>query len=102
MNTYQCKTDIISVEEKFKLLSQAMNCNYHNYETDKKTHTGLQVVSTGDGKLPLEGLVKELVNKVNPKLKFFIADFIKFAPKDGIFIHKDEFDVRMYCILDNM
>ena len=72
MHTYQCKTDIISVEEKFKLLSQAMNCNYHNYETDKKTHTGLQVVSTGDGKLPLEGLVKELVNKVNPKLKFYL------------------------------
>ena len=98
MNTYQCKTDIISAEEKFKLLSQAMNCNYHNYETDKKTHTGLQVVSTGDGKLPLEGLVKELVNKVYPKLIFFIADFIKFAPKDGIFIHKDDHLGRTSCI----
>ena len=75
MNTYQCKTDIISEDERKQLLSQAMDCNYHSYETDKGTHTGLQVVSTRNGKLPLEGLVKKLVNRVNPKLKFSSGDF---------------------------
>tara|TARA_B100000214_G_scaffold350601_1_gene304393 strand:+ start:4051 stop:4617 length:567 start_codon:yes stop_codon:yes gene_type:complete len=97
-NTYQCKTDIISKDERKQLLSQAMNCHYHGYETNKGTHTGLQVVSTSDGKLPLDGLVKKFVDRVNPKLKFFIADFIKFAPKDGIFIHKDDHLGRASCI----
>jgi hypothetical protein len=105
MNSYQCINDIINVDERKQLLSQAMNCNYHNYKTYKGTHTGLQVVSTGDEKLPLDGLVKELVSRVNPNLKFFIAVFMKFAPNDGTGIgsnnygiHKDDHLGRTSCI----
>ncbi len=98
MNTYQCKNNIISKDERKQLLSQAMNCNYHYHITKKGTHTKLQVVSTGDGQLPLDGLVKEVVNRVNPNLKFFIANFLKFGPKAGLFIHKDGHLGRATCI----
>ena len=60
MNTYQCKNDIINEDERKQLLSQARGCDYYNYTTDKGTNTGLQVV-----KLPIDGLVKKLVNKTN-------------------------------------
>ena len=50
MNTYQCKNDIISEDERKQLLSEAMSCDYHNYETDKKTHTGNEFISFLDCK----------------------------------------------------
>ena len=93
MNTYQCKNDIINEDERKQLLSQARGCDYYNYTTYKGTNTGLQVV-----KLPIDGLVKKLVNKTNSKLKFFIADFIKFYPKVGIHPHKDDHLGRASCI----
>ena len=121
MNTYQCINDIINVDERKQLLSEAMSYNYetnitkgiyppkvsyyHNHKIYKGTPTGIQVVSTYKGAVPIVGLVKEMINKTNPKLGFFIAVFMKFAPKDGTGIgsknygiHKDDHRGRTSCI----
>ena len=92
MNTYQCKNDIINPDERKQLLSEARNAVYNNYKTNKGTHTGLQVVSANND------VVKKLVNKINPKLKYSGAVFVKFASKDGIFIHIDDHLGRASCI----
>ena len=107
MNTYQCKNDIITKEERKKLLSESMNfklwsdrvSTYKPVEAD----TGIIVMKSKEGdtykatkdyekfmiKSPLEGLFTKLVNKTNPKLKFFIAAYVKFADNNGVVTHKD-------------
>ena len=105
MNSYQCINDIISIDERKQLLSEAKSYNYENYKTYKGTPTGIQVVSTYKGAVPIVGLVKKMINKTNPKLNFFIAVFMKFAPNDGTGIgnnnygiHKDDHLGRTSCI----
>tara|TARA_B100000073_G_C23724433_1_gene568773 strand:- start:1839 stop:2357 length:519 start_codon:yes stop_codon:yes gene_type:complete len=95
MNTYQCLNDIITKDERKQLLYEVKNIKVWDDYSDT---SNLKVVSTGKGTLPLKGLVKKLINKVNPKLKFWIADFIKFAPKKGIVVHKDDLPGRTSCI----
>ena len=84
MNTYQCKSDIISVNEKEKLLSAARTYKYVNYNTDKGTETGLEFISTlnerNKNSIPID-TIKQFINRVNPQCNFFIAAFIKFASK---------------------
>jgi len=92
MNTYQCKSDIISVSEKEKLLAEARTYNYVNYITDKGTPAGLEFISTlnerNKDSIPIN-TVNQFINRINPQCNFFIATFIKFASKANIFIHKD-------------
>jgi len=95
MNTYQCVNDIITKDERKQLLSEAKNIKVWDDYLDT---SNLKVVGTGKGTLPFKGLVKKLVNKMNPTLKFFIADFIKFAPKKGIVPHTDDLPGRSSCI----
>jgi len=87
MNTYQCKSDIISVNEKEKLLSAARTYKYVNYNTDKGTETGLEFISTlnerNKNSIPID-TIKQFINRVNPQCNFFIAAFIKFASKANI------------------
>jgi hypothetical protein len=97
MNTYECKTDIIDINERKQLLSEVMDCDFHTYTTDKGTNTQLHVVSTPSG-LPLSGLVENIIKKVNPKLNFFAAICLKFPPDVGLFIHTDDHPGRATCI----
>ena len=85
MNTYQCINDMISDDERKQLLSQAMNIKMWSYKiSDYKLEESCGII-----KLNIEGIVKKLVNRVNPTLKFFMADFGKFSSKETIAIHKD-------------
>ena len=110
MNTYQCKDDIINADEKGQLLSEVKNISLWSnklsyYAPKDDTGTGIRVMKVREDddyhqtkvykefiknqKSPLEGLFEKLVNKINPKLKFFVVDYIRFAPMDDITIHKD-------------
>ena len=93
MNTYQCKSDIISVNEKEKLLSEARNYKYVNYMPDEGPEAGLEFISTlnerNKNSIPID-TVKQFINRINPQCNFFIATFIKFASKANIYIHKDD------------
>ena len=121
MNTYQCKDDIINADEKGQLLSEVKNISLWSnklsyYAPKDDTGTGIRVMKVREDddyhqtkvykefiknqKSPLEGLFEKLVNKINPKLKFFVVDYIRFAPMDDITIHKDTDTVpgRASCI----
>ena len=85
MNTYQCLNDIINDDERKQLLSQAMNIKMWS---TKISDYRLEMDS-GIKQLEIEGIIKKIVNRVNPTLKFFIANFAKFTSNDYIVIHKD-------------
>ena len=101
MNTYQCKNDIINEHEKKQLISEAMSYEYVklNIEGTRFTNHGKSgTISTYKGDLLIVGLVKKMINSINPKLKFSIANFTKFAPNDYLFIHTDDHHGRATCI----
>ncbi len=108
MNTYQCKNDMITKDERKQLLSETMNfklwsdkvsfqvlefdplkqhfCLYKfSKDLDEKNYDEIRELK----KSPLEGLFTKLINKTNSKLKFFIAAYVKFASGGGVRIHKD-------------